>query len=57
MTTSTLTNESIKLGIAYSFRGLVHCHHGWEQGDTQLDILLEQELRDPHLDLHIAERE
>jgi hypothetical protein len=28
MTTATLIKEGIQLGLAYSFRGLVHCNHG-----------------------------
>jgi hypothetical protein len=28
MTAATLIKENISLGLAYSFRGLVHCHHG-----------------------------
>jgi hypothetical protein len=27
---------------AYSYRGLVHCHHGWEHGSMQADMVLEK---------------
>jgi hypothetical protein len=34
------------LGLAYGFRGSFHFHHG----SVQPDIVLEKELRVPHLD-------
>ena len=33
------------MGLAYSFRSLVHCHHGRKHGDTQKNIVLQEELR------------
>ena len=50
MTMSTLIKENISLGLAYSFRGLVHYHYGGEHGGTQADTVLEKELRVLHLD-------
>lgn len=32
MTTATLIEESISLGVAYNFRGLVHDHHCRKHG-------------------------
>ena len=34
-TTATLLKKNVKLGLAYSFRGLVHYHHGRKHGSTQ----------------------
>ena len=50
MARATLIKESISLGLAYSFRGLVHYHHG----SMQADMVLEKELRVLHLDLQAA---
>jgi len=47
MTVATLIKENISLGPAYSFRGLVHYHHGGKHG--QADLVLEKELRVLHL--------
>ena len=55
MTMATLIKESISLGLAYSFRGLVHYHHGKKYGGMQADMVLEKELRALHLDLRAAE--
>ena len=41
--------------LAYSFRGLVHYHHGRKHGNIQADVVLE-EPRIPHLDLQEARR-
>jgi hypothetical protein len=38
-------------GVVYSFRGLVHYHHGRKHGSMQADMVLEKELRVLHLDL------
>ena len=54
MTTATLIKENISLGLAYSFRGLVHYHHGRKHGSVQADMVLEKELRVLHLDLQAA---
>ena len=54
MTKATLTKANIELGLAYSFRGLVHYHHGRKHGSMQADMVLEKELRVLHLDLKAA---
>jgi hypothetical protein len=51
MTRAILKKPNIKLGLAYSFRGLVHYHHGRKHGSMQADIMLKKELRVLHLDL------
>ena len=35
MTKAAVIKDSITLRLAYSFRGLVHYHHGEEHGGTQ----------------------
>lgn len=45
MTKTALRKESISLGLAYRFRGLVHCHHGREHGGVQANAVLEKGLR------------
>jgi hypothetical protein len=45
MTLATLIKESIQLGLAYTFRNLVHYDHGKKCGGMQADIVLEKELR------------
>jgi hypothetical protein len=42
MTTATLTKENTSLGLAYSFRGLVHYHLGRKHGSVQVDMVLER---------------
>ena len=42
--------ENISLGLAYSFRGLVHYHHSGKHGRVQANVILEKELRVLHLD-------
>ena len=42
--------------MAYSFRGLVHFHHGRKHGDIQADMMLE-ELSILHLASQAAERD
>ena len=44
------------MGLAYSFRGLVRCHHGAKHGSMQEDVVLERKLRVLHLDWQAAER-
>jgi hypothetical protein len=39
MTTATLIKENISLGLAYSFRGLVHYHHERKHGRIQADMV------------------
>lgn len=34
-------SENSELGLAYSFRGSVHYHHGMQHGDMQTDMVLE----------------
>jgi hypothetical protein len=43
------------LGLAYSFTGSVHYHHGGKHGRIKADMVLEKELRVLHLDLQEAE--
>jgi hypothetical protein len=50
MTMAALIKENISLGLAYSFRGLVHYYHGWKYDCMQANMLLEMELRVQHLD-------
>jgi hypothetical protein len=42
MTKTPLIKESISLGLAYSFRGLVRYHHGRKHGGVQADIVPEK---------------
>lgn len=57
MITGTLIKENILLGLAYSFGGLVHYHHGMKHGSTQADTVLEKKLRVLHSDPKLAGRE
>jgi hypothetical protein len=41
MTKATLIKANILLGLAYSFRGLVHYHHGRKHGNVQTDMVME----------------
>ena len=50
MTMTALIKENIKLGLAYSFRGLVYYHHGKKHGSAQADTVLEKEPRVLYLD-------
>jgi hypothetical protein len=50
MTVATHIKENIELGLAYSFRGLVHYHHGGKHGSIQAVMVQEKELRVLHLD-------
>jgi hypothetical protein len=45
------------LGLAYSFRGSVSYHYGGKHGSGQADMVLQKELRVPHLDLRASGRE
>ena len=45
MTMTALIKENIKLGLAYSFRGLVCYCHGKKHGSAQADTVLEKEPR------------
>ena len=38
MTMATLIKENISWRLTYSFRGLVHYHHGGEYGSIQTDM-------------------
>jgi hypothetical protein len=42
MIKATSYKESISLGLAYSFRGPVHYHHGEKHGNRQADMMLEE---------------
>ena len=53
MTTTTLLEESISLGLANSFKGSVHYHHGRKHSSIQADTVLE-ELGVLHLDPRAA---
>ena len=44
------------MGLAYSFRGSVHYHHGKKHGSQQADMVLEKELRVLHFDPKAARR-
>ena len=44
LTKATLIKDNIYLGLAYSFRGLVHYYHGRKHGNVQADMVLEKEL-------------
>jgi hypothetical protein len=55
MTEATLIKYNISLGLAYSFRGSVHDHHGSEHGGKQTDMVLQKEVRVLHLDCKVAE--
>jgi len=46
----TLIKANISLGLAYSFKGLVHYHHSRNHGTRQTDMVLEKEQRVLHLD-------
>ena len=37
MTKATLMRKTFNWGLAYSFRALVHCHHGRKHGSMQAD--------------------
>jgi hypothetical protein len=50
MTKDTLINKNIQLGLAYSFRGLVHYYHGRNHGSMQVDMMVEKKLRVLYLD-------
>ena len=57
MAKATLIKENISLGLAYSFRGLVHYHHGGKRGRIQADMVLENKLRVLHLDPQAARKD
>jgi hypothetical protein len=52
MTKANLIKETILLGLAYSFEGSVHYHHG----SMQVDMVLKKEQRVLHLNLQAARR-
>jgi hypothetical protein len=49
MTKANLIKENIYLGLAHSFRDLIHYHHSRKDGSIQADMVLE-ELRVLHLE-------
>ena len=55
MTKATLVKENIELGLAYSFRGLVHYQYGGKQGRVQADLVPEI-LKILHLDHQETEK-
>jgi hypothetical protein len=54
-TKATLIKANIYLGLAYTFRGSVHYHHGRKHGSMQVNMVLEK-LRVLHLDPKAARR-
>jgi hypothetical protein len=54
MTIGTFIKENIRLGLAYSYRGLVHYHLGREDSSMQADVVIERWLRALHLGLQAA---
>ena len=46
-----------QLGLAYSFRGLVHYHHGGNHGGKYADTVSEKELRVQRLDLQAGNKD
>ena len=54
MTTATLLKVNISLGLANSFKGSVHYHHGRKHSSIQAGTVLE-ELRVLHLDHRLQE--
>lgn len=50
MTIPSLTKETIELGLASRYRGLVHYHPRGRQGATQADMVPKKELRVLHHD-------
>lgn len=44
------------MGLAYSSKGLVYCHHGEEHGGRQADMVLEKVLEGSTLDPQAARR-
>ena len=57
MSKATLIKAKISLGLAYSFRGSVHYHHGGKHGSMPADTVLEKELRVLHLDRKAARKD
>jgi len=55
MTKATLRKEIIQLGLAYSFKGLVHYRHGGETWQPQVRHGAGEELRVLHLDPQASE--
>jgi hypothetical protein len=40
VTMTSIVKVNIELGLAYSFRGSVHYHHGWKCGSMVLENIL-----------------
>jgi hypothetical protein len=57
MTMATLIKESILLGLAYSFRGLVHYHHGRKHGSVPAGIVMKKSLGVLHMESLAEDRE
>ena len=57
MITATRVKDKISLGVANSFRGVVHDHHGGKHDSAQADMVLVKELKILHTDLKTAGRE
>ena len=41
MSVATLIKESIQLGLAQSFRGFIHYHHGWKHGTKNREFCIQ----------------
>lgn len=52
-----LIKESIYLGLAYSFRGLVRYYHGGKHGSIQIHMVLGKKLKVLHPDSGSKKRE
>jgi hypothetical protein len=47
---ATLIKKNVSLELPYRFRGLVHYHHGRKHAIIPAEMVLEKDLRVPHLD-------
>jgi hypothetical protein len=56
MTKATFIKDNNERGLAYTFRGSVHYHHGGKYGSVQADMVLERGLRVLHPDLKSSRR-
>lgn len=57
MTMATLKKERVQLASAYSFVGLVHCHHGEKHDNTERTWCCGSSLRILHPDPQSAGKE
>lgn len=54
MNQTAFVEQNDYLGLAYGFRGLVHCGHGGKHGNTLADTVWERHLRALHSDTQAA---